>query len=555
MESSPFLPLLGTVINSILQVVVVCFSGYVAARQGVIDKNLQRSLNKLNVSLFTPALLFSKVAFTLTPEKLRELWIIPLFFVIVISLSWVAATVLGKMFRLKRSQRNFAKVASMFQNSNSLPIALMQSLVTTVAELRWDPDDEPGAMLGRALTYLATFSTLGMILRWSWGVSLLTVPDAPKDIQINVIIDGSAAHDDSLNQSDRSSVVDSASESTVSPYTFATADASSQQARPSAPSLGLDGAQPVSLPSRASLPKRAWDMFNSVMTPPLWAILLSIIVVCVPPLRQFLDVHLPPVKGALAAAGGCSIPLTMVVLGAYFCNSVEEGPNASITRARAPAAKDGQDRGSARGQTATEGATDEGEQESTRSISTVHTVPSTTSVFGMFQDAFRMRRTGKSSGGRVRLDGDDEAGLPVSASEVGAATSSSSQHETEREQQQKVNTAEDQEDKASEGRTVLVAVLARMVLVPLVLVPLFALSVRWTAHDAFEDPVFIVSMILLIASPPAVTLAQLTQAASSTAADVFERLVSRTIFWSYCIMTPPSTVIVVLIGLAIAGRV
>jgi predicted permease len=54
--------------------------------------------------------------------------------------------------------------AAMFMNSNSLPIALMQSLVVTVPDLRWDDDDNKNAMLGRALTYLVMYSTLGMVV-------------------------------------------------------------------------------------------------------------------------------------------------------------------------------------------------------------------------------------------------------------------------------------------------------------------------------------------------------------------------------------------------------
>lgn len=52
----------------------------------------------------------------------------------------------------------------MFMNSNSLPVALMQSLATTVPLLKWGPDDTLDAMFGRSLTYLVVFSTLGMIV-------------------------------------------------------------------------------------------------------------------------------------------------------------------------------------------------------------------------------------------------------------------------------------------------------------------------------------------------------------------------------------------------------
>jgi hypothetical protein len=41
----------------------------------------------------------------------------------------------------------------------------MQSLVITVHELKWGKGDTKDAMLGRALTYLVLYSTLGMIVR------------------------------------------------------------------------------------------------------------------------------------------------------------------------------------------------------------------------------------------------------------------------------------------------------------------------------------------------------------------------------------------------------
>lgn len=55
--------------------------------------------------------------------------------------------------------------AAMFMNSNALPIALMQSLVVSVPDLAWGSDDNKNAMLGRALTYLTMYSTLGMVVR------------------------------------------------------------------------------------------------------------------------------------------------------------------------------------------------------------------------------------------------------------------------------------------------------------------------------------------------------------------------------------------------------
>lgn len=52
-------------------------------------------------------------------------------------------------------------------NPNALPIALMQSPLVLVPDLKcqWGNDDNKDVMLGRALTYLTMYSTLGMVVR------------------------------------------------------------------------------------------------------------------------------------------------------------------------------------------------------------------------------------------------------------------------------------------------------------------------------------------------------------------------------------------------------
>lgn len=74
--------------------------------------------------------------------------------------------------------------------SNSLPIALMQSLTYTVESLKWGTQDTRDAMLGRALSYLVLFSTLGIILRWSYGIQLLSTADdePPNDEERPILV-------------------------------------------------------------------------------------------------------------------------------------------------------------------------------------------------------------------------------------------------------------------------------------------------------------------------------------------------------------------------------
>jgi predicted permease len=78
---------------------------------------------------------------------------------------------------------------------------------------------------------------------------------------------------------------------------------------------------------------------NDFMTPPLWASVLSLAVALNQPLQHVLGVKLRPIRDAITQAGDCSIPLTLVVLGAYFHRppdkselplSESTGPQASL---------------------------------------------------------------------------------------------------------------------------------------------------------------------------------------------------------------------------------
>ncbi|KAF9652326.1 auxin efflux carrier [Thelephora ganbajun] len=514
---TPYWSLIITVFESILEVFILCVAGYALAKHGILDKKTQRQLNRLNVSLFTPSLLFSKVAFFLTPQKLRELWVIPIFFVIVTGLSMAVAFLLGWILRLKRSQRSFAIAASMFMNSNSLPIALMQSLVVTVPALRWDADDDKNSMLARALTYLVLYSTLGMVVRWSYGVRLLSHAD-PESVENSPTTNEPTQPENGFEEqpSHNSDSPDSEHVPDIrvlsSPPLLGVArmknTANVFYSFPNTPTRSVirlpdngsnyqtpygsdeeDGgedelprARPIAEPTRSRLRSilrrtkrrivKSAKAFNKFMTVPLWAALASFIVACVAPLQAFLKNDLEPIKRALNNAGNCSIPLTLVVLGAYFYTPPSEEDN-GVDRRR----------------------------ESTHSDSTL-------SFAGSIRSMLKLTDTSK---GKRR--------------------------------------SKDKSSRPGETKTVIIAIMSRMIITPALLMPLVVLCAKYDWHEVFDDPVFIVSNVLLVSSPPALTLAQITQAASG---DAFERLISKTIFWSYCVLTPPLTILYVVIGLRLA---
>jgi auxin efflux carrier family protein len=157
--------------------------------------------------------------------------------------------------------------------------------------------------------------------------------------------------------------------------------------------------------------RKALRCVNSFMTVPLWASILSLIVACVTPLQSALE-RMEPVKGALGAAGNCSIPLTLVVLGAYFYSEPQEEDmqNGDLSYSQIS-----ERRGL--------------EHQTSRS-----------SLLSAFQEMFALKRA--------------------------------PQHQSQT---------------CGEGRTVFVAIFARMVVVPAVMLPVMAILAKFDFHDVFEE--------------------------------------------------------------------
>lgn len=367
------------------------------------------------------------------------------------------AFLLGWTVRLRPSQRSFAVAASMFMNSNSLPIALMQSLVVTVPALRWEADDDKNSMLARALTYLVLYSTLGMVVRWSYGVRLLSQAD-PEGVDNSPIVDEPMEPEDGLEERLSHNFDSSDNErapciKVLSPppppgvarrkntanvfYSFPNTPARSVIQLPDNASdlqtpYGSDEedddededelprAHPVTEPTRSRLHSilrrtkrkivKSVKALNEFMTVPLWAALASLIVACVAPLQEFLKHDVQPIKGALNNAGNCSIPVTLVVLGAYFYTPPSDKDEDTSRR-----------------------------RESTQSDSTLSFAGSIRSM---------LKLTNGSKGKRRSRDSNSRPG---------------------------------------ETKTVIIAIISRMIITPALLMPLIILCAKYDWHEVFSE--------------------------------------------------------------------
>ncbi|KAH7389920.1 kinase-like domain-containing protein [Pyrenochaeta sp. MPI-SDFR-AT-0127] len=164
------------VFEAVMEVVCVSLPGYVIARMGQFDAESQKFLANLNTQLFTP--FFTKLASQLTAEKLSELAVIPIIFVVQTLISYLAALSVSHIFGFKKRESNFVVAMAVFGNSNSLPISLVISLSKTLSGLHWDkvPGDNDNEVGARGILYLLIFQQLGQLVRWTWGFNVLLAP-------------------------------------------------------------------------------------------------------------------------------------------------------------------------------------------------------------------------------------------------------------------------------------------------------------------------------------------------------------------------------------------
>lgn len=151
-------------------------------------------------------LVFTKLASQLNADKLVELGIIPIIFVIQTFVSYVVSRVVARCFGFNRRASNFVTAMGVFGNSNSLPISLVISLSQTLKGLHWDriPGDNDDEVAARGILYLLVFQQLGQLVRWSWGYHVLLAPKAKYEEYNTEAIEEGRFNRDEMDDDDES---------------------------------------------------------------------------------------------------------------------------------------------------------------------------------------------------------------------------------------------------------------------------------------------------------------------------------------------------------------
>ncbi|KAJ2660960.1 hypothetical protein IWW48_002665 [Coemansia sp. RSA 1200] len=267
-------------------------------------------LARINVSIFTPALLFSKISRSLGRETLYDLWLIPILYLVLGSAGLEWTRLGGRFFGLTDAFRRLCSVAVYFSNVNTILIPIIEGIAASPDSrfLLRDRDDTPQKMADRAIAYGMIIGIMNNLLRWSVGVAIMTPPKSA----------------DSCPATSRESSADTPSPSfegfacgiqtTVDEHTSLLAEEAAWTSSSAVPSS--TASEHVRL-----VCTRIWYAVRQCLTPPLCAVVVALLVVLVPPLQHALLQHgsyTYCVWMAIDTCGQACIPATLLALGAQL---------------------------------------------------------------------------------------------------------------------------------------------------------------------------------------------------------------------------------------------
>ncbi|KAF9981130.1 hypothetical protein BGZ75_007613 [Mortierella antarctica] len=582
-------------VQAVSQVLVVVFCGVVLSKTGYLSQSAQKSISRVNLYFMTPCLLFTKIASTINWTQFKAFWPIPAFYVLFSAISWIVAKVGSRFLRFSKDEEKFIIASVLFSNTNSLPMALLQSLAFSAAgdRLLRDEFDTKADVAARGISYILFYAIFGNLVRWSYGFNLLVPKDKGSEtsspeqllapsVVINVDRPSASRRSDAsvltlpsdyqqlrLSNADQSGVLFEPT-STMKPLSVPNNSSSflhplSQPAgSPAArsPAVSIKSATESVLLQRAST---AYERVRQVLTPPLLTALIALVIGLVPALHKLFmspdsTVYrflVQPIEGCGAAA----IPMILLCLGAqvvHFGDSTSASAKSSSSRHHKARAVDSPMSFptvvTAQGpyQTGLGIYTNAQQEEVSTDEERGNSGSSSNQEDTSYGSGIATRRSNASSSATLLLPNHALNSARRSRSGAGSSSEESSDDEDDDEALPLLGSGKGTEEAHHRFRCitpVAFSLFARMVLVPVACMPSILFHPESLSPILTMDPTFTLALVLIAAAPTAINMIQICQIKG-----FFEREMASVLFWSYCVYGIPSVLGWSLVGLWAAGR-
>ena len=158
-----------------LSIVLLVLLGSFFAFKGVFDSRGVSDMGKLVYHVSLPCLLFSKILYEFSIERLKLLWVLVLACVLHVVSGYVLGEVLGRLACVSRGDRKVGTASMMFGNVGALAIAVVDSLCHSKSLVDLTGSQQECSSIG--ISYIAFYLITQNILMFSWGESLMLAAD------------------------------------------------------------------------------------------------------------------------------------------------------------------------------------------------------------------------------------------------------------------------------------------------------------------------------------------------------------------------------------------
>ncbi|KAG0372298.1 hypothetical protein BGX24_000436, partial [Mortierella sp. AD032] len=293
------------------------------------------------------------MASTITWSQFKAFWPIPLIYTLYSFINWVTAKIGSRLLGFSRDEEKFVIASVFFSNTNSLPMALVQSLAMSAAGVRLlrDEMDTKEMVMARGISYILFYAIFGNLVRWSYGFSLLVPKDEEEEEVMVDKTEGISAIAGGIVEREEFGVkeapmrvgevcidIDEQGLNNASSC-MTTTDNNLQTQRNQYPSSSSPPSASHSSspnPPTTTLLQKFASLFNKlrqVLTPPLLTALIALVVGLVPALHQFFmspeSKFYTFVIHPLEECGEGAIPLILICLGAQVVHLASTSSAAS----------------------------------------------------------------------------------------------------------------------------------------------------------------------------------------------------------------------------------
>ncbi|KAJ2850201.1 hypothetical protein GGI22_005412 [Coemansia erecta] len=224
-------------------------------------------------------------------------------------------------------------VATFFSNTNTLPVSLIKSIALSSGTqfLLKDADDTPLKVAARGVSYAMIFATLNNILRWSFGVALMGGVKQTKRTDFNSVstTPRTGAHSRTASSArglpPSPPLAPSGSPALDMLRTFARDSIDDDELTPLYLGVPAHAVRPSKTHRAMQLARsagkgirRAWDSAQTCITPPVYAIIAAFVVILIDPLHEEMMKEasvLHTLWSAIDMCGDACVPLVLISLG------------------------------------------------------------------------------------------------------------------------------------------------------------------------------------------------------------------------------------------------